>query len=196
VSLTADLSEIGVANRALDLLGQEPVAAFDQTHRKAARLLGRHFAPTRRALIRTYRWNFAHARGEASVSGAAPAFGYAAAFTLPADCLRVLEVDGLPDEEWEVEEERKLTCNLAGPIKFSFNRDIADPARWDALFHRLFEYELAIALAGGLQVGEDIEKKLEGGAARVRSRATPIDAQEARRHEERPYSWIAARFAV
>lgn len=80
-------------NRALDLIGQKGTLTTIATASPSAEALNRAFGLVLEEFIRTHRWSWATARATL-VATTTPAFGWAYAFTLPADYVAVAELNG------------------------------------------------------------------------------------------------------
>jgi hypothetical protein len=76
-----------------------------------------------------------------------PLFGYTDQYALPADCLRVLDLeDEQPGEHWAIEG-RFLLCDRASPVYFTYIRQTTTYADYDPLLVSAFAARLAAELA-------------------------------------------------
>lgn len=82
-----------VFNRALDLIGQKGTLTSIAVASPSCEALNRAFGMVLEEFIRTHRWSWATKR-VALVAATAPAFGWDAAFTLPADYVVAAELNG------------------------------------------------------------------------------------------------------
>ena len=101
------MDPVTLCNAALARLGEARIVDLLDDN-VAARACHAMLPIARAEVLRSHRWNFATARATLAALGEAPAFGYARAYGLPADNLRVLEVNGVsgtggPGAAWEVE---------------------------------------------------------------------------------------------
>jgi len=85
-------SPITICSNALLKLGARPISSFDEAT-DAARLCSNLWPQVRDAVLRAHPWNCAIKRTNLAPKADPPAFGFSFAFTLPADCLRLLEAD-------------------------------------------------------------------------------------------------------
>lgn len=181
-------SEIDICNQALGHCQAPSITGFDQANSKAARQCKLHYAVTRDRLLAEYRWNFSTKRGTLA-NVAAPEFGYSHAYARPADCLRILEIDGYRRENWIVEGELIL-IDRAPPLKARWLWRNTEPRLMDAAFVELLSYELALKIAPALTryraIVREIERVLNDPDDGLRRRAKKADALEGR-EEIDPY---------
>lgn len=100
--------------------------------------------------MRAHRWNFAEEAAVLTALADAPAFGYAYQYQLPANFLRLLEVNGVEagmadPVAWRVRGERLLLN--AREAKILYTKDTTNTALYDPLFVTALSYKLAAALA-------------------------------------------------
>lgn len=135
-------SETSVANAALVCLGEKRITSLD-ANTKTARVLKERFTEVRDEALRAHPWTFAKQRVSLAADSQAPAWGFARQFTLPSDCLRLLEVDA--DESrypWRVEG-RKIVTSIADPLEILYLRRITNPREMDSLFRQYWAVRLA-----------------------------------------------------
>jgi hypothetical protein len=139
-------SDVNICNLALQRLGASRILSLSDNS-TAARAMNILYTPTRDSLLRQHPWNFAVKRASLAADSTAPAFGYDNAFTLPADCLRLLSSDKGEGESymdtWKVEDGKILT-NEDGPLYIRYVSRVADPTKFDACFLKLFALKLAL----------------------------------------------------
>lgn len=146
-----------VANGALALLGEPPIASIESPDGAAARAVNLHFWTARDAALRSYDWNFAKTWVAPSKDPVAELGPLTGRFPLPADCLRVRSVwaDDAPLDaaSWEVisgmatvatasVETSILLTNATSP-QVCYTRRVETVPLWDALFVEAFELHLA-----------------------------------------------------
>ena len=85
-------SDIDIVNRALTMLGVDPINSLSDST-KAASTANRLFNDTRAAVFRGHPWNCLIKRASLPQEATVPIYGYAYAFTLPADFLRLLSIE-------------------------------------------------------------------------------------------------------
>lgn len=126
---------------------------------KEARVCNVAFDSNRRDELRKHFWNFAIKREVLAADVVAPAFGYAYAFTLPSDCLRIR----LPNDsslDWKREGNKILTNTLSSPyggatstsasLSLQYVYDVTDVTQWDASFYNVFCISLALDICEAL----------------------------------------------
>jgi len=177
-----------VCNLALARLGEKSIMDMDEetTAGRACRL---HYETARDAVMRSHRWNFAQKRATLSKLVPAPAFGWESQFPLPADCLRVLEVN---DSEFEIhrgnrwEIEGRVLLSNEDSVELVYTARSTDTTLWDPLFIEALATYLAARLSETLRgdtsrTGELLEEyaRITGPVARR------VDANETNRRRGR-----------
>jgi hypothetical protein len=191
------LSEVAIYNMALDMLDEAPVTApSDDT--RAARLLARNYAQTRDEVLRAHPWNFAMARSLLAAAATGPAFGWARAFPLPADCLRLLPVvsgghlNGAPVAH-EVEGGAVLT-DAPAPLAVRYVRRVANPSEFDPLFARALAARLAVYVGHVLTGKQSYIERIGRIYSDILVESRRIDALEATAPVPLGEDWIEARY--
>jgi hypothetical protein len=182
------MDTITVCNAALARLGEARI--FDLEEDSAAgRACALNFPLARDEVLRAHWWNFATDRTALTQLAEPPQFGYAHAYQLPADCLRVLEVNGVsgtgePGSEWEIENGRLLTDEARVVIRFI--KQVTDLNLFDSLAREalivLLASKVAPAIQGG-STGKATELK-EEFVRMVAPLARRVDGNESRRTRE------------
>lgn len=190
-------SETEVANLAAIKMGSSATIVSLDDDRKVARTLKAVWGIERRATLRDGSFNFAARRGTlAKVAGVdtVSIYPFAAAFQLPADALRLIEVlNSQARENYQIEGARVL-CNSSGPLYARWIADVDEPAAWDDAFAEAFACRLAWR-CGREIVGTDFDvssawreyQMAIGAAKRVDARENPPIAQE-------ECDWVMARY--
>jgi hypothetical protein len=155
------ISNVAIANRALSKLGEDRITSFADDS-KPARAIAACFDIVRDAELRRRRWKFALTRTSLAALADAPAFGYAYAYQLPADCLRVWSVgDAAPGAviseyrtsldapEWQIEG-RTILTDYGAPLKIRYTSRVEDPQQFDAAFVESLAARLAMECADEL----------------------------------------------
>ena len=181
-------SDVQIANRALSKLGQERIISFaDNT--KAARAITSCYDDLRQAELRAYRWQFCYKRVALPALADAPAFGFTAAYQLPADYLRLDLVDDRypsamldsyvdTDLAEYVLEGNTILTNIAAPLRIRYGADITDAAQWDPLFREMFACRLAVDLCETLTQSNTKGQQIRADYAEARRQAYRAGAIE------------------
>jgi hypothetical protein len=170
--MAAGDSIVGICNLALvQGLGQDPISALSD-NRKAAILCNLNYDPVRRELLRKHIWNFATARAQLSASATPPAFGFANAFTLPADFIRLVPAVGEDSnqEKWKIEG-RQLLSDDDGALDLVYIYDCQDPTLFDPLFVQALGYALAAELAIPITQDKALRARMEKSEEKLGMRA-------------------------
>jgi hypothetical protein len=121
-----------------------------------------------------------------------PAFGYAAAYQLPADCLFVREVGEGDDCPWEVEGGTLFT-DMAAPLRVKYTRAVVNPAAFDALFAEALAVRLASEIAVSLTESVGKAQALWQVYQSKLTEARRRDAQERGREDFVEGYWLQSR---
>lgn len=146
-------SDVAIANLALTKLGDLRITALtDNT--KPAREINAIYGMLRDKLQRTFNWRFCVKRASLAADVATPVFDYSYQYTLPADCLRVLQINAYypaPDlsdlissggQEYVIEGGKILTRS-SGSLNLRYLARIEDPTKFDSSFDDAFAGLLA-----------------------------------------------------
>lgn len=127
INLANQVSALAICNQALLQLGAAKINSF--TDGTVAGTLCNDLWPTMRdKVLRVHPWNCIIKRATLSTS-TTPTWGYKYAFTLPTDCLRLLEVDIQSDHK--VENGKILTDESSVNIKYIYKEN--DSTKYDSL---------------------------------------------------------------
>ncbi|WP_038855167.1 hypothetical protein [Bordetella trematum] len=142
------VSLVDIANRALTKLGAGRIISLDDDS-QASNTLSSMFGIVRDAELRKNLWHFSKARAELPAISSAPLFGFSHHYQLPADFLRLIEVNGRgcrarPQlDAWYSIEGGRILINQAGPLRIRYARRVEDPNLFDALFVEALACKLA-----------------------------------------------------
>ncbi len=182
-------STVAICNRALALVGEEPIVSLtDDT--EPARRCNLLYADTRDAVLRAHPWNAATARADLAPLAEAPAFGFAAQYQLPFDCLRVL---GMADRRARFRVEGRRLLTDAGAAAVVYIRRLADPNALDALLADAVAARLAHDLAYALAGSTSLAARMWELYVRELAEARKADAQEGAAERLEADAWTDAR---
>jgi hypothetical protein len=191
------VSEVSICNGALDLLGSDPIASFDDGS-KAANLCSRRYSVVRDACLRAYPWNCAIRRTGLAADTTAPAWGYANRFALPEGpdpefCLRVLRLEGEDVGATYKVEGRFILSDEGAPLNILYLARIGDPAQFDALLVEAISARLAADLAWPLTGSQSAAVAMRDTYRAKLIEARSIDAQEGSVDELSANAWLDSR---
>lgn len=196
-------SQVAIVNRALTKLGEARITSLSDDL-KPAREASSLWDVVRDAELREHNWNFAISRTSLAALSTEPSWGYEYEYQLPADCLRVIQVDeyypgpslsdyrGGSEAEYQIEG-RKILSDLTAPLKIRYISRIEDTSQWDALFVEAFACRLAAELAEPLTQSNTKRDMAWAEYARAIKAATKADAIENPPEYLPDDSWILSR---
>jgi hypothetical protein len=120
-------SVVDICNGSLNQLGASTILSLTEDS-KNARLCNSRYTQVRDAVFRSHPWNCLQKRVELAADTTAPAWGFSYAYTLPADCLRLLRILDY-DSNYKVEG-RKILSNTSS-MKILYIGRITDPNEYD-----------------------------------------------------------------
>jgi hypothetical protein len=171
-------SVVEICSRALDAIGVQPITDFAEDTKQGG-LCRRYYPQVRDEVIRSHPWNCASTRASLPALVDAPTWGYANAYQLPSDCLRVLAVNADDPfcHPWKVEG-RTIVTDREAPIQILYLRRIDDSGFFDPMLVSAIAARLAMELARPLTSDENLRKNM-GAEYRDRLReARSADGQE------------------
>jgi len=182
-------SDVDICNLAMDLLNDaNPIINISAPTTSHEEVCARWYDVTRRKLLRKNMWNFARGRYQASRDSIDPIFGYADAYNLPNNWLRLIAFDGennlsttraLGEIDFEIEGNQILLNNSgAASINLQYIKDITDVSKFDAIFVELFATQLAINMAFKLTIKNTVVTRLKILLEGLNIEAAAIDGQE------------------
>ena len=136
-------STVDICNGALNQLGATTILSLTEDS-KNARLCNSRYTQVRDGLFRTHPWNCLQKRVELAADTTAPAWGFTSAYTLPADCLRLLRILDY-DSNYKVEG-RKILSNTS-TMKILYVARITDANEYDELLRETLSAALSADIA-------------------------------------------------
>lgn len=134
-------SETSIANAALVLLGERRINSLED-NTKGARILRDRYDEVRDDVLRAHTWNFATKRAALAVNAVAPAWGFANAFDVPADFLRLIEIENRDSYPHQVEG-RQIVTDHEGPLNILYTFKATVVIHFDPMFRQAFAAALA-----------------------------------------------------
>jgi len=174
-------SVVDICNSALNLLGASTITALTDDS-KNARLCNQRYEPIRNRIFRSHAWNCLTKRVQLAQDSTAPVVEYANAYTLPADCLRVLKIhtgatDSIESDVDYAVEGRKIVTD-EGTVYLVYIALITDPNEYDTYLQEAISAGLAADIAYAITNNATLAKNyLETADERLRE-ARFVDSTE------------------
>jgi len=149
-------SVIDICNGALNQLGATTILSLTEDS-KNARLCNARYTQVRDGIFRSHPWNCLQLRTSLAKDSTAPAWGFTAQFTLPADCLRLLYIIDY-DSNYKVEG-RKILSNTS-TMKILYISRVTDPNQYDELLRETLSAALAADIAYGITSSNPVSEKM------------------------------------
>ena len=196
-------STISIANRALTKLGSARITSLADDV-KAARSITSCFDDLRDDELRSYRWQFAMKRTSLAALSTAPAFGYTYQYQVPADFLRIDQVnDEFPQAvldnyigtemlDWILEGNVILT-DIEAPLKLRYIAQVTDPAQWDVCFREALASRIAMELAEDLTQSDTKKQAAAQDYKRAITKAVRTNAIEKLPVTPPDQAWVVGR---
>ena len=135
-------SEITICSNALLQLGQNTISSFDEGT-DLAKLCSNLWADTRDSILRIHPWNCSTRRLALAPSATAPVYGFAFAFDMPGDLLRLFEADTAGSHKVEG---RKILAD-ENPLYIKYGWRNEDVASYDTLLIETLTAAMMVKLA-------------------------------------------------
>lgn len=180
-------SEIEICNLILARIGQKPISSIDAPETVIEEAVALHYSMTRRKLLRAYIFNFAKEYARVTVDATVtPAFGYASAFRLPNNFLRLLALGDVtingdtPHGLYDVVGQHVYTDQIdsANTLNLYYVKDETLVAKWDALFVDLVRLQGAKDLAFLFTLKPSLVQAIDIELADVKLQAAAVAGQE------------------
>ena len=149
-------SVVDICNGALNQLGATTILSLTEDS-KNARLCNARYTQVRDGIFRSHPWNCLQARTSLAKDATAPAWGFTAQFTLPADCLRLLYIIDY-DSNYKVEG-RKILSNTS-TMKILYISRVEDPNEYDELLRETLSSGLGADIAYGVTSSNPVSEKM------------------------------------
>lgn len=203
-------SQLSVANWALDLIGEKRLSALTDDNERAEQI-SEAWDDIRDVALRRAAWKFSLVRDYLeSPDTDAPAWGFDYQFTLPGDCLRVIEVGetyvgvDLTDyrqadnAEFRIEGAapgKLLTSLYAENVPIRYVSRVTTVGSWDVTFAKLVAADLAERINPRITESEAIQQRLEKWRSGAMAEAMLTNAIELPPIAPGDSEWIASRYS-
>jgi hypothetical protein len=196
-------SQVEIANRALTKLGAARIISFGDDN-KQARAIQSLYDIVRDAELRSHLWSFSVKRVELAALSSTPGWGFDLEYNLPADYLRLLQVDDIyvgPDMSdyrnvstaQYMLEGRKILTNFPAPLKIRYQARVVDPTQYDATFVEALASRLAMELAEDLTQSGTKKQAADEDYKRAIKAAIRCNAIEQQPQDLPDNSWALSR---
>jgi hypothetical protein len=170
-----------MCNSSLNLLGASNISALTENS-KNARLCNQRFSSIRDRVFRSHNWNCLLTRKELAADSVTPIVEYAYAYTIPANCLRVIAINnGSTDSiksnlEYKVEGRKILTGEST--VFLLYIKIDEDPNTYDTYLREAITHELAADLCYAITNNSTLATKYLQKSKEILREARFIDATE------------------
>ncbi|MDO8385088.1 MAG: hypothetical protein Q7T13_01645 [Polaromonas sp.] len=165
--------QIEIINVALSRIGANAITSLEEGTAEQKHAVNL-WDIARRACLRDHPWNFATKDVELNQISGYVSFGFAYAYQLPSDNVRLLQVYGNPT--YKVQGRRILSDEPICKIKYVY--DVTDPSEWDASFDDLMAQRLAADMAYALTKSQSTADSMFAIYDRKLKTARHIDSTE------------------
>ena len=167
-------ADINIINRALALLGVSRITSLSDTSKPAA-TASVLWDDTRAAVFRSHPWNCLTKRVALAQSSTTPAYGYTYQYQLPADFLRLIQLENATDN-YQIENDFILYDN--DTLNIQYLALITDVTKYDTLLVDTLAARLAAELAQPLLQSTGAMEKMWAVYDLKLKEARYVDAQE------------------
>jgi hypothetical protein len=165
-------ADIKICAAALQLIGEEEIGSFEDESREA-RVCAAIYPTLRANILQQKTWRFSIRQEQLNQLVATPLFGYAYAYSLPSDFLRLVGKNN-PSIRHQIFENKVYTDLSTLYANLQYN---VDAQYYPAYFTHLLQFELAALLASALLEDENKTDKFMTFARRQLILAGTIDSQ-------------------
>lgn len=139
-------TSIEICNIALDKLGALRISGFDQ-NTKESRACNLNYTNCRDQVMSEIPWTFAVKRATLAPDVDTPAWEFSYAYTLPADCLHLIELDGNPNYR---KEGRKIYTDEGTSLNIKYIYRNENTSEYTPLFVNMLSTYLASTICESL----------------------------------------------
>lgn len=189
------LSQVRVANLALQKIGAQEIVSMDEDTRER-RAISRCYTMLRDRELRAHNWNFSIKRAVLAPSSVVPAFEFAKAFPLPSDCLRPLPP--ARDVDWTIENHngsKHILTNEGTVIYLRYVSRVIDETQFDPLFAEMLACKIAWHCCEEITQSNQKKADIEREYDKAKVDAKRINAFEQASPQEPEPPWLTARYA-
>jgi hypothetical protein len=193
---------VGICNMALSHVGNKArhISALTDAN-EPARQCNLWYEPVRDATLQAHPWNFAIRRATLALTSETPTFGYAYAYALPDDCLKVVRTE---DEEFGIQADYRIEGQLGsyrhvlltdiGDEKIEYIAKVTDPNAFSPTFVQTLAVHLAAKICKPLTEDKKATEQLYQLYGSILREARSVDAQEGTPRGLFANNWTGARY--
>lgn len=188
---------VSIFNLAMAALGEDPINGALTGATKPQRLFIANWDVVRRDTIEDGIWDFATQRLQLAADPTVPVFGAGFRYALPANFLRLCDVQDLELNDWTIEGNPAggrwlITCDDA-PVNLLYVADTVDVSLYSGKFTRAVAFAMAALLAPAVTQSESKTEAIEAKAARKLGEARLKDTQDDSPTEWDTDVWLRSR---
>ncbi len=195
--------QVGIVNLALTKLGAKAINSISSDI-ESARVASVIYEAVRDAELQANPWKFALRRASLAASANTPAFGYDLQYIVPADFLRLYEINEYPvmfptsDPLFAIESHeddgKVIVTNETAPLKIRYVARIENEAMFDPLFVMSFACRLAVEMSDRLTEHQGKKQLVIAEYRESIALAKRIDAIQAPPQPYPESAWIQSRY--
>lgn len=171
--MPTSLSEVGISNIGLSMIGAKSIRDFDEDN-KRARLSKIFYEMKQNAMLEAYDYTFTRKiQVLAQLTTTSPKFAYV--YQLPSDCLKAIKLIGAPKGTKWVVSETTLLCDL-GSVTLRYTAKPTSPAKFSYKFIEALSTKIARMLAPAIAPNYKGITALRDEGIRLEMDAQGIDA--------------------
>jgi hypothetical protein len=175
--MAAGDSIVSICNAALIALGEMPITALTDPNKRAG-LCSARYDSVRRDVLRGHPWNCAMTMVALAASTTAPVTKYAYAYPLPADCLRLIDVPDMADQDSYDVMSGSVLCDSDPALNIIYVRDLTDPTQFDPSLAKVLGLALAVDICMSLTQSGAIKQAVQADLNALMSEARLVGSQE------------------
>lgn len=181
---------VEIANMALIECGAETISALSDSNERA-RACNAAWPFVRRMVLSMHPWNYPTKRALIDEDATAPIWEFDTRYPLPADCLRVLDVDTTYD--WRIEAGYLVTDESGDDLGIRYIYDETDPSGFSPELTNVLVIGLAYRIMNRITADKAMRDRIERQWMEWVAVAKGIDAQEQSDPEIDEDTWLTER---
>lgn len=177
-----------IVNRALQLVGQEPISSLDEST-PSAKTCKLAWDDVKNAVLRSHAWASVSKRVRLSRLAETPAWEFQYYYQLPSDFLRIVEVE--PQSVYTREGNRLLSNEKE--LSILYVHETEDVNLFGPILSMAIAYKLASEIAYKFTASTSLEGRLNQKYEDILAEARGVDAREKKRKKTHKTNWLKAR---